>query len=151
GERLAPHGTVGCKVGTGDVPVTARHLGCDELRGTPGVESVRTRGGDPPQRRFELCLGERRIGGECGEVSEEVGAPMELGAELVAPRAEQSIDTKAVMGVANRGCEIGAPGEAGEAAMQLPQARDRPRNAGGAGTDGTRVRDDLTGRIEVHA
>src|SRR5256885_10397929 len=45
-------------------------------RGTPGVEAARTRGRDPPQRRFELGLAQRRIGHECAEVGEEVGAPV---------------------------------------------------------------------------
>src|SRR6202030_3664495 len=102
--RLAPYGTIGRKVGTCNVSVTARHLGDDELRGTPGIESARARGRDPPQRRFELALAQRRIGRE---------------------RAE--------------------------APMQLPEARPRTRDAGGASADRARVRNDLTGRVEVHA
>src|SRR5207302_521617 len=133
-------------VGTCDMAVAARHLGGDELRGTPGVEAARTRGRDPPQRRFELALAERRIARERAEVSEEVGAPVESGGELVAPRDEQAIDAKALMRIAQRGREIGTPGEPAEAPMQLPQARHRARDAGSAGADGTCVRDDLAGR-----
>src|SRR5256885_854137 len=120
-------------------------------RGTPGVEAARTRGRDPPQRRFELGLAQRRIGRERAEVSEEVGAPVESGGELVAPRDEQAIDAKALMRIAQRGREIGTPGEPAEAPMQLPQARHRAGDAGGAGADGTCVLDELAGRVEVHA
>ena len=131
--------------------VAARHLGNDELRGTPGVESARTRGGNPPQRRFELGLAERRISRECAEVSKEVSAPVEYLGEMVAPRGQQAIKPKSVMCIAQRGREIGAPGEPAEAPMQLPQARHRARDAGGASADRSRVGHDLAARIEVHA
>src|SRR5882757_9187215 len=117
GEWLAPHGTIGRKVGTGDVPMAARHLGGDELRSTSGVEAARTGGSDPPQRRFELALAERRIARERAEVSEEVGAPVEFDGEVVTLLGQHALDAKALMRIAQRGREIRAPGEAAEAVM----------------------------------
>src|SRR5213082_2080528 len=150
-ERSAPQRAIGCEVGTRDVTMVARHLGEDEIRGAAGVEPSRAPGRYPPQCGLELRLTEGGIGGECAEVSEEVGAPVQCGSECIAPRDQQGTHPEALVRVADRGGEIGAPREPPEAVMQLPEARHRPGHRRGAGADRARVGNELAGRIDVHA
>jgi len=111
--------------------MAARHLGGDELRSTSGVEAARTGGRDPPQRRFELALAERRNRSRGrAEVSE--GSWCARGVRRRsghAPRPARASTRKPSWRIAQRGREIRAPGEAAEAAVQLPTGpRDRPRH-----------------------
>ena len=76
--------------------------------------------------------------------------PWSFGGAAVAHRGQLAVDCEALVRVTDGGREVGPPGEFAEALVQLPQAGNGARDAGGTRADRARIRNDVAGRVEIH-